>query len=95
MRVILYTGKAGVGKTTMATATALRSAELGYKTIAISTDAAHSLADSFDLPLGNDLKPIAPNLWGQETAVTNTIERHGILYRNGWRLCLLGEVWMK
>jgi len=52
VRVILYMGKGGVGKTTVAAASALRSAELGYKTIILSTDSAHSLADSFDLTLG-------------------------------------------
>jgi len=50
MRVILITGKGGVGKTTVAAATALRSAELDYKTIVLSTDAAHSLSDAFDTP---------------------------------------------
>lgn len=67
MRVILFTGKGGVGKTSMAAATALRSAELGYKTIILSTDAAHSLSDSFDTPLGNEPQQVVPNLWGQET----------------------------
>jgi len=38
MRVILFTGKGGVGKTSVAAATALRSAELGYRTIILSTD---------------------------------------------------------
>jgi len=54
MRVILYTGKGGVGKTSVAAATALRSADLGYKTIVLSTDAAHSLSDSFNFPLSNE-----------------------------------------
>jgi arsenite-transporting ATPase len=74
MRVILYTGKGGVGKTTVATATALRSAELGYKTIILSTDAAHSLSDSFDIPLGNEPQLITSNLWGQETDLARTLE---------------------
>lgn len=76
MRVILYTGKGGVGKTSVAAATALRSAELGYKTVVISTDAAHSLADSFDTPLGAEATLIAPNLWGQETDMNYTIEKY-------------------
>ena len=66
MRVILLTGKGGVGKTSVAAATALRSAELGYKTIVLSTDATHSLSDSFDVPLGNEPRLITLNLWGQE-----------------------------
>ena len=51
-RIILYTGKGGVGKTTVSAATALRAAELGHRTVVLSTDSAHSLADSFDVPLG-------------------------------------------
>lgn len=75
-RVILYTGKGGVGKTSVAAATALRSAELGYKTIVLSTDLAHSLSDSFDIELRNEPRQIAPNLWGQETELAQTIEEH-------------------
>lgn len=74
MRVILCTGKGGVGKTSVAAATALRSAELGHRTIVLSTDAAHSLSDSFEVALGNELKPIAPNLWGQETDLPQALE---------------------
>ena len=66
MRVILYTGKGGVGKTTVAAATAVRCAQLGQRTLVISTDAAHSLGDSLDFPLGEDPKKFATNLWGQE-----------------------------
>lgn len=74
MRVILYTGKGGVGKTSVAAATALHAAERGYKTIVLSTDAAHSLSDSFDFPLGNEPRLIVPNLWGQETDLALTLE---------------------
>ncbi|MCA2814670.1 MAG: TRC40/GET3/ArsA family transport-energizing ATPase [Microcystis sp. M090S1] len=66
MRVILMTGKGGVGKTSVAAATGLRCAELGYKTLVLSTDPAHSLADSFDLELGHDPRLIRPHLWGAE-----------------------------
>jgi arsenite-transporting ATPase len=76
MRVILFTGKGGVGKTSVAAATALRSAELGYRTIVLSTDAAHSLSDSFDIPLGHEPKLIKPNLWGQETELFIAMETH-------------------
>lgn len=54
MRTILFTGKGGVGKTTLSAATALRCAELGYRTLVISTDTAHSLADALDVPLSNE-----------------------------------------
>lgn len=60
------TGKGGVGKTSVAAATGLRCAELGYKTLVLSTDPAHSLADSFDLELGHDPRSVKPNLWGAE-----------------------------
>ncbi|MGC9526581.1 MAG: TRC40/GET3/ArsA family transport-energizing ATPase [Limnospira sp.] len=66
MRVILMTGKGGVGKTSVAAATGLRCAELGYRTLVLSTDPAHSLADSFDEPLGHDPHQVRPNLWGAE-----------------------------
>src|SRR6478752_550083 len=52
MRLILYLGKGGVGKTTTAAATAARAAELGHRTLVVSTDVAHSLADALDHPLG-------------------------------------------
>ena len=88
MRVILYTGKGGVGKTTVAAASALRSAELGYKTIILSTDSAHSLADSFDLVLGSEPQPIIPNLWGQEPEISHTLEtRWGTIQK--WMSALL------
>jgi arsenite-transporting ATPase len=60
------TGKGGVGKTSVAAATGLRCAELGYKTLVLSTDPAHSLADSFDMDLGHDPRLVKPNLWGAE-----------------------------
>ncbi|MDI6857509.1 MAG: ArsA family ATPase [Dehalococcoidia bacterium] len=76
MRIILYTGKGGVGKTSVAAATALRAAQLGYRTLALSTDAAHSLGDSFDRPIGAGIVPIADNLWGQELDVFRETEAH-------------------
>jgi len=76
MRIILYTGKGGVGKTSVAAATALSCADLGYRTIVISTDAAHSLADSFDLPLGPEPTLVAPNLWGQELDVLYQMDKY-------------------
>jgi arsenite/tail-anchored protein-transporting ATPase len=66
MRVILMTGKGGVGKTSVAAATGLRCAELGHRTLVLSTDPAHSLADSFDVELGHEPIQIRPNLWGAE-----------------------------
>ncbi len=75
-RILLYTGKGGVGKTSVSAATAVRCAELGYRTVVVSTDAAHSLADSFDLPLGPEPTPVAPNLWGQEINLLYQMEKY-------------------
>lgn len=66
MRVLLFTGKGGVGKTTTAAATALRCADAGLRTIVLSTDPAHSLADAFGCELGDRPIEVAPNLWGQQ-----------------------------
>jgi arsenite-transporting ATPase len=76
MRIILYTGKGGVGKTSAAAATALRCAELGYRTVVLSTDSAHSLSDSFEVELGPEPVEVAPNLWGQEVDVHYSIDKH-------------------
>src|SRR5918999_1759074 len=66
MRIVLFTGKGDVGKTTVAAATAVRAARSGQRTLVTSTDPAHSLADSFDLPLGDDTAQIADNLWAEQ-----------------------------
>ena len=76
MRILVYTGKGGVGKTSVAAATATRSAALGHRTVVLSTDLAHSLADSLDVPLGPVPKQIAPNLWAQETDIYDNLETH-------------------
>jgi len=74
MRLIIYTGKGGVGKTSVSAATALRCAELGYRTIVVSTDAAHSLADSLDIPLSGEIKNITKNLDAIEVDVIHEME---------------------
>jgi arsenite-transporting ATPase len=66
MRIIIYTGKGGVGKTSIAAATGLLLASQGYRTLVMSTDAAHSLSDSIQLPLGSEPVQISERLWGQE-----------------------------
>jgi arsenite-transporting ATPase len=66
MRILMFTGKGGVGKTTVAAATATRAARAGLRTIVVSTDPAHSLADAFDVPLGDRPTTVAPRLWGQQ-----------------------------
>jgi arsenite/tail-anchored protein-transporting ATPase len=74
VRVLLFTGKGGVGKTTAAAATALACAERGHRTMVISTDPAHSLADAFDVELGGIGRPIAERLWGQQLDAQERME---------------------
>ena len=66
MRVIIYTGKGGVGKTSMATATACKIAKNGKKVLVMSTDQAHSLGDSFDSKIGKEPTKLADNLYAME-----------------------------
>ncbi|MGI8804514.1 MAG: ArsA family ATPase [Thermoleophilaceae bacterium] len=75
-RTILYTGKGGVGKTSVAAATARRCAERGLKTVVLSTDPAHSLSDSLEAELGSVATPCADNLWGQEVQAQEEMERN-------------------
>jgi arsenite/tail-anchored protein-transporting ATPase len=74
LRTILYTGKGGVGKTSVAAATALKASLAGKKVLVMSTDPAHSLADVFDTEIGPDPKEMAPGLWAQEMDYTSMIE---------------------
>jgi arsenite-transporting ATPase len=76
VRILFYTGKGGVGKTSVAAATAARCAALGYRTVVVSTDLAHSLADSLDVRLGPEPAEVAPNLWAQETDIYYNLQAH-------------------
>ena len=76
MRIVLFTGKGGVGKTTVACATALRIAAEGKKTLLMSTDPAHSLADAFGLDLGPDPEEVAPNLWAEQIDPQQRLEEN-------------------
>ena len=76
MRTILYTGKGGVGKTSVAAATALKASLAGKKVLVMSTDPAHSLADVFDTEIGQEPKEITPGLWAQEMDHTSMIEEN-------------------
>jgi arsenite-transporting ATPase len=77
-QVLLFTGKGGVGKTTVAAATALRCAELGARTLVLSTDPAHSLADALDDPLQagspSDPAQVAPGLWAEQLEVGERLD---------------------
>jgi arsenite-transporting ATPase len=75
MRILVYTGKGGVGKTSIAAATGVSLARRGQRTLVLSTDAAHSLGDSFDQPLGPEPVQVADNLWGQEIDSLREAER--------------------
>jgi arsenite-transporting ATPase len=74
LRVVLFTGKGGVGKTTTAAASALRCADQGLRTVILSTDPAHSLADAFDAPLGTEPTSVAPNLSGVQIDAQDRME---------------------
>jgi arsenite/tail-anchored protein-transporting ATPase len=75
-RTILYTGKGGVGKTSVAAATARRCAAAGLSTVVLSTDPAHSLSDSLEAELGGEPVQVAPNLFGQEVQAQEEMERN-------------------
>lgn len=75
-RIILYTGKGGVGKTTVAAATALQAAKKGNKVLVISTDAAHSLRDVFDQELGPEPVKVAKNVYAQEIDVYYSVDKY-------------------
>ena len=74
MRIIIYTGKGGVGKTSVSAATARRLAAMGYRTLAMSTDAAHSLADSLDVKIGGTVKNVGKNLDALEIDIIHEME---------------------
>ncbi|HML24226.1 MAG TPA: ArsA family ATPase [Aggregatilinea sp.] len=76
MRIIVHTGKGGVGKTSISAATALRCADLGLRTIVISTDTAHSLADSLDMKIGPEPIPVTENLWAQEVDARYSMDKY-------------------
>ena len=76
MRLILYTGKGGVGKTTISAITGVKASLLNHRTLVISTDIAHSLSDVFDIELGSEPVPVAKNLWAQEINVLEEIKTH-------------------
>jgi len=82
MRIILYSGKGGVGKTSIAAATGLELARRGYRTLVMSVDPAHSLSDAFDLPRSlmdheaGRLTAVGNSLWIQEVDVQEEIGHH-------------------
>jgi arsenite/tail-anchored protein-transporting ATPase len=89
-RTILYTGKGGVGKTSVAAATARRCAAAGLRTVVLSTDPAHSLSDSLEAELGAEPVQAGPNLFAQEVQAQEEMERHWDSVQ-GWLGSLLEE----
>jgi len=75
-RTILYTGKGGVGKTSVAACTARACAAAGLRTLVLSTDPAHSLSESLGVELSADPAPAGTGLWGQEVSAQEEMERH-------------------
>jgi len=75
MRLIINTGKGGVGKTSVSVATAKRCADMGYRTIVMSTDSAHSIADSMDLELNGEITNVMPNLDALEIDIITEMNR--------------------
>jgi arsenite-transporting ATPase len=75
VRVLLFTGKGGVGKTTASAATATLAAGRGLKTLVVSTDPAHSLSDTLDTPLGPEPTEVDANLFGQQIDAQREFER--------------------
>lgn len=75
VRIILFTGKGGVGKTTSAAGTAALAARAGHRTLVLSTDAAHSLGDAFGVRIGREPTEVAPNLWVHQVDAQRRFER--------------------
>lgn len=75
-RILLLTGKGGVGKTTCAAATAVKAAEMGYRTLVMSSDPAHSLADALDAKLGPEPEKVLPNLHAQEVDLYYSMKKY-------------------
>jgi arsenite/tail-anchored protein-transporting ATPase len=75
-RIILYTGKGGVGKTSVAAATAQRCAAAGARTLVLSTDPAHSLADSLQTAVGGEPTDVGGGLWAQQVQAQEELERN-------------------
>jgi arsenite-transporting ATPase len=89
--VLLFTGKGGVGKTTAAAGTASAAAGRGYKTLVLSTDAAHSLADAFGQRVGGEPTEVGPHLYVQQVDTQRTFERTWVEIRS-YRLSVLDSV---
>src|SRR4051794_35453843 len=88
MRILLFTGKGGVGKSTVAAATATLSADAGHRTLVLSTDAAHSLADAFGVTVGREPEQVAPGLFVHQVDAQRRFE-HSWAEIQGYLLSVL------
>lgn len=91
MRVLLLTGKGGVGKTSLALATALGAARHGHRVCVLSTDAAHSLGDALQRPVGARPTRVADGVWAQEVSVLAELDRSWSSVRDWLQALLCGE----
>jgi arsenite-transporting ATPase len=89
-RLILHTGKGGVGKTSVAAATARRCAAAGHRTLLVSTDPAHSVADALEVPVGPDPGEVGGGLWAQQVSAQVELERRWGAMRT-WLAGVLAE----
>lgn len=76
MRILLVTGKGGVGKTTVAASTAIAAADAGHRTLITSTDPAHSLADALAVSLGSEPSQVVPGLDAEQIDTQRQLERY-------------------
>ena len=90
-RTILYTGKGGVGKTSVAAATARRCAAQGLRTIVLSTDPAHSLSDALKTEIGPEPTKLGPGLWAQEVSARAEMVRHWSAVQDWFGDLLIGR----
>jgi arsenite/tail-anchored protein-transporting ATPase len=89
-RIILYTGKGGVGKTSVAAATARRCAATGARTLVLSTDPAHSLAESLQVAVGGEPTEVGDGVWAQQVQAQEELE-HNWSAVQGWLGGVLAE----
>src|SRR3970282_1023968 len=76
MRILLVTGKGGVGKTTVAASTAIAAADAGHRTLITSTDPAHSLADALAVSLGSEPSQVVPGLDAEQIDTQRQLEKY-------------------
>jgi len=91
VRVIFFTGKGGVGKTTVAAATSAQAAARGHKILVMSTDAAHSLSDVLAEPLGADPREISPGLFAQQVDTDRRLQESWTTIRSYLTEVLVGS----